>query len=78
MLGPQRFRVGQQQISDEVGVTNGLAVTSHVDTPVAAERLDGSEVIGKLDAEVEIVGRDQRVAVATGLFAEFSGRRRRQ
>ena len=28
-LGPQRFRVGQQQISDEVGVTNGLAVTSH-------------------------------------------------
>jgi len=28
-LGPQRFRVGQQQIIDEVGVTNGLAVTSH-------------------------------------------------
>jgi ATP-dependent Lon protease len=28
-LGPQRFRVGQQQSSDEVGVTNGLAVTSH-------------------------------------------------
>ena len=28
-LGPQRFRVGQQQGSDEIGVTNGLAVTSH-------------------------------------------------
>jgi ATP-dependent protease La len=28
-LGPARFRVGQQQVSDEVGVTNGLAVTSH-------------------------------------------------
>jgi ATP-dependent Lon protease len=28
-LGPQRFRVGQQQDSDEVGVCNGLAVTSH-------------------------------------------------
>jgi ATP-dependent Lon protease len=28
-LGPQRFRTGQQQISDEVGLTNGLAVTSH-------------------------------------------------
>jgi ATP-dependent Lon protease len=28
-LGPKRFRVGQQQSSDEVGVTNGLAVTSH-------------------------------------------------
>jgi ATP-dependent Lon protease len=28
-LGPQRYRVGQQQNSDEVGVTNGLAVTSH-------------------------------------------------
>jgi ATP-dependent Lon protease len=22
-LGPQRFRVGQQQVSDEIGVTNG-------------------------------------------------------
>jgi ATP-dependent Lon protease len=28
-LGPQRFRVGQQQDVDEVGVCNGLAVTSH-------------------------------------------------
>ena len=28
-LGPRRFRVGQQQSSDEIGVTNGLAVTSH-------------------------------------------------
>jgi ATP-dependent Lon protease len=28
-LGPARFRVGQQQINDEVGITNGLAVTSH-------------------------------------------------
>ena len=28
-LGPARYRVGQQQGSDEVGVTNGLAVTSH-------------------------------------------------
>jgi ATP-dependent Lon protease len=28
-LGPQRFRVGQQQNIDEVGLTNGLAVTSH-------------------------------------------------
>jgi ATP-dependent Lon protease len=28
-LGPARHRVGQQQASDEVGVTNGLAVTSH-------------------------------------------------
>ncbi len=28
-LGPQRFRVGQQQDADEVGVCNGLAVTSH-------------------------------------------------
>jgi ATP-dependent Lon protease len=28
-LGPQRYRVGQQQSADEVGVTNGLAVTSH-------------------------------------------------
>jgi len=28
-LGPARFRVGQQQNADEVGVTNGLAVTSH-------------------------------------------------
>ena len=28
-LGPHRFRVGQQQGSDEIGVTNGLAVTSH-------------------------------------------------
>jgi len=28
-LGPHRFRVGQQQDSDEVGVCNGLAVTSH-------------------------------------------------
>ena len=28
-LGPARYRVGQQQASDEVGVTNGLAVTSH-------------------------------------------------
>jgi hypothetical protein len=27
--GRQRFRVGQQQVNDEVGVTNGLAVTSH-------------------------------------------------
>ena len=28
-LGPHRFRVGQQQDTDEVGVCNGLAVTSH-------------------------------------------------
>jgi ATP-dependent Lon protease len=28
-LGPHRFRIGQQQDSDEVGVCNGLAVTSH-------------------------------------------------
>jgi ATP-dependent Lon protease len=28
-LGPQRYRVGQQQSADEIGVTNGLAVTSH-------------------------------------------------
>ena len=28
-LGPQRFRVGQQQDADEIGVCNGLAVTSH-------------------------------------------------
>lgn len=28
-LGPQRFRTGQQQVSDEIGLTNGLAVTSH-------------------------------------------------
>jgi len=28
-LGPARYRVGQQQASDEIGVTNGLAVTSH-------------------------------------------------
>ena len=28
-LGPQRYRVGQQQLTDEIGVTNGLAVTSH-------------------------------------------------
>ncbi len=28
-LGPQRFRMGQQQISDEIGLANGLAVTSH-------------------------------------------------
>jgi ATP-dependent Lon protease len=28
-LGPQRFRAGQQQLADEVGLTNGLAVTSH-------------------------------------------------
>jgi ATP-dependent Lon protease len=28
-LGPARYRVGQQQATDEIGVTNGLAVTSH-------------------------------------------------
>jgi ATP-dependent Lon protease len=28
-LGPARYRVGQQQTTDEIGVTNGLAVTSH-------------------------------------------------
>jgi ATP-dependent Lon protease len=28
-LGAQRFRIGQQQEADEVGVCNGLAVTSH-------------------------------------------------
>jgi ATP-dependent Lon protease len=28
-LGPQRFRIGHHQNVDEVGLTNGLAVTSH-------------------------------------------------